>query len=73
MAKNEDDPAKLAILQEWDVWAQKKGLIAHAENGMLFYSHLKRNRPDLLLDFKYSGDKWEVVHAWLLRARKVRY
>jgi hypothetical protein len=73
MAKNEDDPAKLAILQEWDVWAQKKGLIAHAESGMLFYSHLKRNRPDLLLDFKYSGDKWEIVHAWLLRARKVRY
>jgi hypothetical protein len=54
MAGTEDDPAKLAILQEWDAWAQRKGFIARIENGKIFYSHLKRNRPDLLVDFKIS-------------------
>ena len=63
MAGTEDDPAKLAILQEWDAWAQRKGFIARIENGKIFYSHLKRNRPDLLVDFKYPGDKWQIVHA----------
>ena len=37
---------------------------------MVFFTHLRRNRHDLLLDFKYQGDKWQIVHAWLLRARK---
>jgi hypothetical protein len=37
-----------------------------------FYSYLKRERPDLLLDFQTPGDKWQTVHAWLLSARRVK-
>ena len=60
MADNEDNPAKRAVIKEWDDWALK-----HSEDvvgdGMLFFSHLQRERPDLLLDFKYPGDKWQIV------------
>ena len=70
MADNEDNPAKRAVIKEWDDWALK-----HSEDvvgdGMLFFSHLQRERPDLLLDFKYPGDKWQIVYSWLLRAGRV--
>jgi hypothetical protein len=26
----------------------------------------------LLLDFKTPGDRWQTIHAWLLRARRVK-
>jgi hypothetical protein len=35
-------------------------------------SILQHRRPDLLLDFKTPGDKWQTVHAWLLSARRVK-
>ncbi|MGB6540180.1 MAG: hypothetical protein WBF03_04795 [Xanthobacteraceae bacterium] len=70
MAENEDHPAKRAVIKEWDDWASK-----HSEdvvgNGMLFFSYLQRERPDLLLDFKYPGDKWQIVYSWLLREGRV--
>jgi hypothetical protein len=72
MEKNEISPAKLAILSEWDVWAKKYPPKAMGSNGMLFFEYLQQKRPDLLLDFKSSGDKWTIVHTWLLTARKVK-
>jgi hypothetical protein len=65
----DDNPAKAAIIQEWDVWSK-----THADNtgGLLFFQHLQHRRPDLLLDFKTPGDKWQTVHAWLLGARRVK-
>jgi len=38
---------------------------------MLFFSFLEKERPDLL-NFESSGDKWQDVHAWLLRERRVK-
>jgi hypothetical protein len=65
----DDNPAKVAIVQEWDVWSK-----THADNngGLLFFQYLQDRRPDLLLDFKTPGDKWQTVHAWLLSARRVK-
>lgn len=72
MAKNEDDPARVAILQEWDAWAQWHPREAKKAGGMLFFTYLQKERSDLLIDFKASGDKWQIVHSWLLRERKVK-
>jgi hypothetical protein len=64
----EDSPAKLAIIHEWDSWSN-----THSDpGGMLFFMHLRRDRPDLLLDFKTPGEKWPLVHAWLLQEGKVK-
>jgi hypothetical protein len=39
---------------------------------MVFFNYLQRVRPDLLVDFKYPGDQWQAIHAWLLRERRVK-
>jgi hypothetical protein len=72
MARQEDNSAKLAVLQEWDRWAQKHPHDAIISGGIAFFTYPQRDRPDLLLDFKSPGDKWQIVHSWLLRAGKVR-
>jgi hypothetical protein len=40
----DDNPAKVAIIQEWDVWSK-----THADNtgGLLFFQHLQHRRPDI--------------------------
>ena len=72
MAKGEANPARRAIIQEWNAWALKHADDAEVGNGILFFSHLQKERPDLLLDFKSGGDKWQIVHSWLLSSRKVK-
>ena len=37
MAKNEDNPAKLAILQEWDFWAKEHPEAASLSGGPSFF------------------------------------
>jgi hypothetical protein len=63
-------PRSGPLLKKWDDWASK-----HSEDvvgdGILFFSHLQKERPDLLLDFKYRGDKWQIIYSWLLRAGRV--
>jgi|HubBroStandDraft_4_1064222.scaffolds.fasta_scaffold2982720_1 hypothetical protein len=71
MAKNEDTPAKWAVIKEWDAWVSKHGEEARIGDGMFFFAYLQRECPDLL-DFKYPGDKWQAVHGWLLREGRVR-
>jgi hypothetical protein len=66
----DDSPAKLAIIREWDAWSQDHPGEAEIQDCMLFFSFLERERPDLL-NFE-SGDKWQDVHAWLLRERRVK-
>jgi hypothetical protein len=70
MAKNDDHPAKQAVIKEWDDWASKHGEDVVGD-GMLFFGYLQRERPDLLLDFKHPGDKWQIVYTWLLREGRV--
>ena len=72
MAEYVNSPARRAIIEEWDAWALKNPDDAKRLDGMVFFTHLQRNRPDLLLDFKYQGDKWQMVHAWLQSARRVK-
>jgi hypothetical protein len=71
MAKDGISPARLAIIQEWDAWALKHPDNAKRLGGMIFFLYLQEERPDLLLDFRAAGDKWQTIHSWLLRARKV--
>jgi hypothetical protein len=68
---DEDGPAKQAIIEEWDRWAIVHPTDARTAGGMLFFTYLQRTRPDLLVDFKSRGDKWQIVHSWLLSAGKV--
>ena len=57
MAKKEDTPAKRAVLGEWDVWAAKHSHeAATLAGGMVFFTYLQKEHPDLLLDFKSPGD-----------------
>jgi hypothetical protein len=73
MAEYVNSSARRAIIEEWDAWALRNPDDAKRLDGMtVFFIHLKRNRPDLLLDFKNQGDKWQMVHAWLLRARRIK-
>jgi hypothetical protein len=72
MAKNEDSPAKLAILQEWDAWSKEHPEAASFSGGLRFFEYLKNRRPDLLMDFRAPGDKWKTVRSWLRAARKVK-
>ncbi|MCH6545488.1 MAG: hypothetical protein IH796_05745 [Deltaproteobacteria bacterium] len=64
--KRED--ARDLIRREWIRW-RTEHLPLHERpsdtDAMMFYSHLQKNHP-ALLDFPYYGDKWPVVHAWLL-------
>jgi hypothetical protein len=70
MSKKDNPPAKGPVIQEWDAWSKLHPDEAMQMNGMMFFIHLEKNRPDLLR-FKASGDKWQVVHGWLLRERRV--
>jgi hypothetical protein len=36
------------------------------------FSNRKNRRPDLLMDFRASGDKWKTVRSWLRAALKVK-
>jgi hypothetical protein len=68
MLKKED--AKLAVIREWDAWSAQHAHEAKIMNGMLFFNYLQTARPDLL-NFRERGDKWQDVHGWLLRERRV--
>jgi hypothetical protein len=72
VAKNEESPAKLAILQEWDFWAKERPEAASLSGSLRFSEYLKNRQPDLLMDFRASGDKWKTVRSWLRAARKVK-
>jgi hypothetical protein len=72
MAREEDNPAKRAILKEWDSWALRHPSDANTSGGMLFFTYLQKNRPDLLLDFKSRGDKWQIINSGCCKAASLR-
>jgi hypothetical protein len=45
---------------------------ASLSGSLRFFEYLKNRRPDLLMDFRASGDKWKAVRSWLRAARKVK-
>ena len=65
------DDAREAIVAEWDRWAARNPDDAEVMNGMLFFVYLQEERPSLL-DFRSNGDKWQAVHRWLVRARRLK-
>lgn len=67
--------AKAMVLSLFKEWAADNGKrIPHeaVEGGMLFYGWLEKERPEAL-NFRASGDKWQVVHGWLLHSRMVTH
>jgi len=61
------EEAKRQVLEAWHVWAKSKRFTVHpgGTDGTAFFEHVRATRPDLL-KFKHSGDKWALVHGWLL-------
>jgi hypothetical protein len=74
MAKNEDTDAKRAIIREWDEWSKSHASASPASGteAQLFFSYLQRERPSLLEFRSGEQDKWQTVHGWLLRERRVK-
>lgn len=55
-------------------WKESRGYrpdeVLHGDDAFLFYFGLESSRSPLI-DFRDTGDKWQTVHAWLLRRRLV--
>ena len=69
------EKAKHLIIREWDLWVQTQRLDAGGPTGrdsLKFFLELQDARSTLL-DFQTRGrDKWQVVHAWLIDARRLQ-
>ena len=64
----EQSKAKGWVIVQWPRWKAKNIPDKErptATDGLSFFADLQTERPDLL-DFEYQGDKWQIVHAWLL-------
>jgi hypothetical protein len=65
---------KSLLLQEWDRWIQTQPLdqpTPTARDTLRFFCELQDRRSPLL-DFRPTrGDKWQVIHAWLLKEGRV--
>jgi hypothetical protein len=65
-------PTKRAVIHEWDNWAALHPDDLNSPSaGMFFFTHLQKEKPELL-SFRSSGDKWQTVHGWLLREARVK-
>ncbi len=61
--------AEFLILHEWESWRANNPTReekASSIDGLNFLAFLKSEKPHLL-DFGRKGDKWQIIHAWLLR------
>jgi hypothetical protein len=72
------EEARNRIRERWEVWIRRPKAEQQARAGeysgliMLdFYPHIQKERPDLL-NFDFPGDKWQIVHAWLLEFDRQR-
>src|SRR5262249_9698483 len=65
--------ARALMMQEWDQWLQTQSIARREATGrdsLKFYFELQDKRSPLL-DFQTRGrDKWDVVHGWLVGARR---
>jgi hypothetical protein len=63
------------ILREWDRWIQTEGIDSAGASGrdsLKFFLMLQDAQSELL-DFRTRGkDKWQIIHGWLLEARRVK-
>ncbi len=68
------DERKSLLLLEWDCWLQTQPIdppAPTARDTLKFFCELQ-DRQSPLLDFRPSrGDRWQVIHAWLLNEGRV--
>jgi hypothetical protein len=68
------DVRKSLILVEWDRWLKDQHIdpsASTARDTLKFFYDLEDQRSPLL-DFRPSrGDKWQVIHTWLLNEGRV--
>ncbi len=68
MVKRAD--AKRDVIEEWRGWGEKS-IPPTDSDKFSFYTWLRENKPHLL-EFRYGGDKWQIVHSWLNEAERHR-
>jgi hypothetical protein len=68
------EAAKRLIIREWDRWVQTQSFDSSGASGrdsLKFFLELQDARS-AILDFQTGGrDKWQMVYAWLLGARRL--
>jgi len=68
------DDAQSKIVRAFDHWWSKRGnepsIKATGNDAFAFFSDIQTSDSELL-DFKASGDKWQVIHGWLLSSDRV--
>jgi hypothetical protein len=64
------EEAKRLIIREWDRWVQTQW--ATGRDSFKFFLELQDART-AFLDFRtrYHRDKWQIIHTWLLGARRL--
>ena len=65
-AQGEDDPAKRAVIHEWENWAALNSNDLQSPKVMIFFlAHLQSKKP-VLLNFDCE-DKYQRIRDWLVR------
>lgn len=66
------DIRKSLILLEWDRWLQTQTLDPPTTRDTLRFFYELQDRRSPLLDFRPGrGDRWKVIHTWLVNERRV--
>jgi hypothetical protein len=69
-----EEAALAAIGGEWDKWSKDHGIASNNATGhdaFTFFGYVLQQRNHLL-DFRaIGGDKWQVVHDYLLRTKRI--
>jgi hypothetical protein len=71
----DENREKQTVLREWDLWTQTQPLQRNAtgRDARKFFLQLRARRSPTPVDFLAHGqDKWQIVHNWLVDARRLR-
>jgi hypothetical protein len=67
--------AKPLLIKEWDRWVRTQSVDPAAATGrdaLKFYVELEDARSPFLKFRTRGRDKWQIVHVWLVGARRIR-
>jgi hypothetical protein len=65
-AQGEDDPAKRAVIHEWENWAALNSDDLQSPNVMIFFLDHLQSKKAVLLNFDCE-DKYQRIRDWLVR------
>jgi hypothetical protein len=71
----EQKEAKPLLIKEWDRWVRTQSVDPAAATGrdaLKFYVELEDARSPLLKFRTRGRGKWQIVHVWLVGARRIR-